>query len=380
MLRPSFVAALAARGQSAPWPFSTWPHPAAADVFRGLLACGMLVATAVADEPVVRLGGDSVLAWATVEDGAAVLASEDEFTRHMSPLDRQARLHRNDSVSDAEYRAFAAGAVEPWNEGEKRLVAEALDGLAARLEALHVTLPPRVLLVKTSGVEEGGAAYTRGTAVMLPRKVLASTPRSLRRLVCHELFHVLSRHRPDLREQLFAIIGFVPCGDVVLPGDLQARRLTNPDAPGFDHAIRVQCDGAEQWMVPVLFFRTGAPQPAPEQPFFKAMEFRLLAVAIEGMPPCGTPLLDAAARPILRTPEEVRGFFEQTGRNTGYLIHPEEILADNFALLVTGASGAAEGVRNPAILGRIQQVLREDAVGPTVDIDGRPRDRPEAGR
>jgi amidohydrolase len=327
-----------------------------------VVACG---AAAAAAESGVPLGATSVLVWATVDEGAALLGGEDAFTRRLSPIDRQARLRRGAAVSDRQYREFAARAVLPWTEAEKRHVTDALAGLAARLEACHIELPPRVLLVKTSGDEEGGAAYTRGNAVVLPRRVLASPPRNLRRLLCHEFFHVLSRHRPDLRERLYAAIGFVPCGDVVLPGPLEARRLTNPDAPAFDHAIRVRCDGVERWMVPVLFFRDDAPAAAAAgRPFLASMQFRLLAVDIAGMPPRGTPVLDDAGAPILRTPDDVEGFFEQTGRNTGYLIHPEEIVADNVALLVTAAdTDAPEPPQSPAVLARVAAVLAGGAAG-----------------
>jgi hypothetical protein len=42
------------------------------------------------------------------------------------------------------------------------------------------------------------------------------------------------------------------------------------------------------------------------------------------------------------------------GRNTGYLIHAEEMLADNFALLVTRAANAP----SPEVLARIREALR----------------------
>ena len=35
---------------------------------------------------------------------------------------------------------------------------------------------------------------------------------------------------------------------------------------------------------------------------------------------------------------ESAGFFEQVGRNTGYIIHPDEILAENFVKLAIGIS------------------------------------------
>ncbi|MEO8310315.1 MAG: hypothetical protein ABI520_04000 [Caldimonas sp.] len=49
----------------------------------------------------------------------------------------------------------------------------------------------------------------------------------------------------------------------------------------------------------------------------------------------------------------MRDYLDKLGGNTGYIIHPEETMADNFALLVT--RGVA---RNPALLDRIEAVLR----------------------
>jgi hypothetical protein len=51
---------------------------------------------------------------------------------------------------------------------------------------------------------------------------------------------------------------------------------------------------------------------------------------------------------------QLEGFVEQVGRNTGYIIHPEEILADNFKLLATGA----ENVPSPQILDKMRGILR----------------------
>ena len=300
------------------------------------------------------LGGGSSLVFATAEEGRGVLTAEDEFTGRMSPFDRQSRLKSAGPVSNAEHRAFAARSVLEWSDRERGAIAGAMRGLDARFTKLGAAFPERVLLVKTSGDEEGGAAYTRGAAIMLPTKVLGSDTAVLRRLLCHELFHVLSRSRPDLREKLYASIGFRPCGDVVLPGDLESRRITNPDAPLFDHCIRVTLDGVERWMVPVLWSRTADYDAAAAKAFFDTMEFRLLAVRLEGDPPRGVPEVDDAGAPIMGRPEEVGGFFEQVGRNTGYLIHPEEILADNFEILVAGERRPP----NPQVVQRLGELLK----------------------
>lgn len=309
-----------------------------------------------ADDGGIPLFPGCELAFASVEEGAAILGAEDEFIRRTSPFDRQARLRADRPVSREEHRAFAARCVLPWSPEERGRVVEAVGGLGDRLAALEVPLPARVVLVKTSGAEEGGAAYTRGTAVMLPAAVVNAGRERLGRLVCHELCHVASRHAPVLRERLYAAIGFRPCGDVVLPGDLEPRRITNPDAPLFDHAIRVRCDGVERDMVPVLYSRVATYDAAGSKPFFDTMEFRLMAVEVaEGRP--AVPLVADDGRPVLRSPDDVGGFFEQTGRNTSYLIHPEEIVADNVVLLVSGAGKKPPA--SPAVLGGIERVLRQ---------------------
>lgn len=300
------------------------------------------------------LGGTSALVLATVAEGSEVVAAEDEFTERMSPFDRQARLRSAGPVSGAEHRAFAARCVLPWEDHERRAVAAAFAGLDRRFAELGVTFPERVLLVKTSGDEEGGAAYTRGAAIMLPAKVFRGGTRALRRLLCHELFHVLSRANPPLRAELYGAIGFRPCGDVRLPGDLEERRITNPDAPRFDHCIRVKVGGVDRWMVPVLWSRTRAYDAASGKAFFDTMEFRLLAVRLEGDPPRGVAETTDDGTPIMATPDDVGGFFEQVGRNTAYLIHPEEILADNFVILVD-----EDGLpKTPGLVRRIGEIVR----------------------
>jgi hypothetical protein len=44
-------------------------------------------------------------------------------------------------------------------------------------------------------------------------------------------------------------------------------------------------------------------------------------------------------KPAIYTMQEDSGFFEQVGNNTRYIIHPEEILADNFSYAVLGKTG-----------------------------------------
>ena len=105
-------------------------------------------------------------------------------------------------------------------------------------------------MIKTTGAEEGNAAYTRATAIVLPKSELGKGQDHLKKLICHELFHILSRQNPELREKLYAIIGFTKCNEIKLPPELERRKITNPDAPRNDHFIRLQIEGQESLAVP----------------------------------------------------------------------------------------------------------------------------------
>jgi hypothetical protein len=58
--------------------------------------------------------------------------------------------------------------------------------------------------------------------------------------------------------------------------------------------------------------------------------------------------------PRLVPMSEVDGFYEQVGWNTGYILHPEEILADNFALLML----RERNVRSPEVIQKLEGILK----------------------
>ncbi len=283
--------------------------------------------------------------FATIDEGQKVLTTRDEFVTRLSPFDRAARLKTDREVSAEEYLASSAEHIREWTAAERETITGAMASLQEKLEPLAHLFPKEILFIKTTGKEEGGAAYTRGHAIFLPEYMLAGEARKVERVVAHELFHVLSRHNPKLRDQLYATIGFEPCGEVELPEQLRSRKLTNPDAPVNRHAIKVTIDGESQWALPVIFASQEKYDTERGGEFFHYLELKLLVV--DRTDP-------AAAKPVkLVDTREATDFFEQVGQNTQYIIHPEEILADNFALWAIGA----EGLASPEVVERMVEVL-----------------------
>jgi len=313
------------------------------------LACACILPwQASADTPL----GNTTVHFASRKEGRQVLVEKDDFVQRLSPFDRSARMKTDKAVSVEELLEFIGKNVVDWTREETQTVQAAIEAMQPLFRNLPMSLPPTVQLIKTTGAEEGDAAYTRATAIVLPKRELSKSQKDLQKLICHELFHILSRQNPELREKLYAIIGFARCNEIMLPPELERRKITNPDAPRNDHFIRVQIDGHESQAVPVLISSVETYDVKRGGEFFAYLQFQFLVVEKEGDSEKLKPV-SAGSSPKLAGVERVTGFLEQIGRNTDYIIHPEEILADNFALLVLNE----QNVPSPEIPRKIREIL-----------------------
>jgi hypothetical protein len=298
----------------------------------------------------IQLSEASQIQFATVEEGKAALKKRDTFINSLSRFDKQSRLNTSKQVSTEQFLEFAASNVLAWNDDNIRTLSGVIEKIRPKLRVFDLPFPKTIQFVHTTGKEEGGAAYCRGNAIVLPIKVMSRSPKQLEHLLTHELFHVLSSHNPKLRQKLYAIVGFQPCGEVAVPESFVNRKLTNPDAPTIDHAITLLVNGEKQHAVPILYASVENYDPTSGKSFFSFLEFRLMLVTTRGNK---TLPLMRDNEPVLVDPRKLPAYFEQIGRNTGYIIHPEEILADNFMHLVH----EKENLRTPRIVEEMRKAL-----------------------
>jgi hypothetical protein len=289
--------------------------------------------------------------FATVAEAESALGRADAWVRALSPFDRQLRLDAPEPVDKEAFLDFVRGQARGWDAATMEALTAAIDRVGARLTTLglRLDLPDEIMLVRTTGREEGGAgAYTREhTIFMAPGRM---PPDGADRLLLHELFHVMTRHDPRIRKPLYAIVGFEPCPELTYPAALLPRKITNPDAYHFDAAVEVTVDGAPVRAIPLTLARA---LPYRGGGLFRNVSVEFLVVDVEDGVTTAR-MRDGA--PVLHPLPRIEGYWEKIGRNTQYLIHPEEIMADNFALAITGE----HDVPNPGILDAVLMVLPKD--------------------
>ncbi len=286
--------------------------------------------------------------FAEKDAGARLLQESDRFLESLSEFELQSRLQTKDDVSLKARQRFVAAQVLYWTDSEKAMLRRLLDQVSAKFPV--DLLPETVIFIKTTGKEEGGAAYCRRHAVALPLRLLQMPDDRLQRLLVHELFHVISSHQPALRKQLYAIIGFTTCAALELPESLRDRKITNPDAPLIDCFIRLQAGDREFAAAPILFATPATYDVSAGGTFFRYLTFRVME--LEETAGKRQVRLENG-EPVLHDPRQLASYAEQIGRNTNYIIHPDEILADNFVSLVL----ADGNLKTPRIIEAMRQVL-----------------------
>jgi hypothetical protein len=299
----------------------------------------------------IALTPTTQIRFATPDEGKALLTADDPFTASLSRFDLQCRLKTDKEVTLADWKKLVEQQVRPWEPAEIENVLQSLARLQKRLENFRLPLPPTIHLVRTTGDEEANAAYTRGASIALPNKVMRYDAAQLDRLLAHELFHIISRHDGALRAKLYAIIGFEVCQPIELPASLAPRRITNPDAPLIDCTISLTAkDGREVTTAPVLYAESKQYDATSGKSLFQSLLFRLLIVERRG--DRFVPRL-ANGQPVVINPREEPAYLEKIGQNTNYIIHPDEILADNFVRLVMND----QNVPTPRILEEMRTAL-----------------------
>jgi hypothetical protein len=271
--------------------------------------------------------------FASVDTAKKLLLQEDEFTKSWSQFDIDSRMQKQNSKKE-ELLDFISKQAKEWSLDEKKKVLSIFESIDKQIlkQKFRIAFPDEIYFVKTTANEEGGAGgYTRANYVVLKEDILSRPKGELTQTIVHELFHILTRANPDFRREMYRIIGFKLMNQIDYPDDLKSYRITNPDAPQTDSYIQLKVNGKTVECMMILYSN----KDYDGGDFFKYLNVGFLSLT--GNMDKSIVLVDN--KPVIYNFEQVTGFFEQVGKNTQYIIHPEEILADNFAFAILNKTG-----------------------------------------
>jgi hypothetical protein len=228
--------------------------------------------------------------------------------------------------------------VSNWSSSEKLAMLEVFK----KVKQLCDTINPRIFpgnlrLIKIKNGHYGNDVYyTRGNNIMIPENIFEQSDMERQvPVMVHEVFHVLSRQNPQLRHDLYKLIGFEKADKPIkLNKILEHFLLTNPDGVSYQYYIQLEAQGREVKALPLITSKWA--RYKPDLPaFFDYLHFDLYKLDDHGAnymatsTPQGRSLI-----PIDETPT----FFTKIKDNTQYIIHPDEIMADNFMLTLQAFS------------------------------------------
>lgn len=267
--------------------------------------------------------------------------SKDGFFEKISIADLQIQMKitkpgrkRDDLL--AQYKQFLSTEVMNWTPKEKQALYILFDSIRLMCNALNPKLyPSNLALVKIRTNHYGpDVYYTRGNMIMVPENALnVEDFNTLKPVMIHELFHVVSRYQDRLRDSLYGLIGFHPKKfEPSICDDLKERILTNPDGTNLGYTINLG-NGIE---ASTVIYSTSMTYNPKKPRFFEYLHFDLFEYKVKnGLATleCGNDFSSTLA------PSSMPNFFNQIKDNTQYIIHPDEIMAENFKIaLMTHSS------------------------------------------
>lgn len=280
--------------------------------------------------------------FATQEEAQKLLSTSDEYTQNLTRFDIQSKTQNTGASSESDYLQHAADQARDWVDVE---IAQMTFFIEASIpffqnRSINLNLPDEIILVKSSMQEEGGAnGYTRANVMVLRG---AST----QALFLHELFHIYSRYNPEKRDELYATINFEPSNLIQYPSAIADRIISNPDAITLEHYLTTQIDSQDQDVVFIIH----SEEDYNGGSFFDYLKQSLMVV--EGSAQNKTVKLENDL-PILRNFNDSPNLKDLIGRNTNYTLHPEEIIAEHFQLMLQGIP-----VPEPQYLDALEEALK----------------------
>ncbi len=288
------------------------------------------------------------LAFMSPKEAAKLLTTEDTYTKHLTKFDLACLLNKPNGTKEELIQLISKQPLD-WKEEEKAVLKEAAASLnqTSLKENYHLPLPREVRIIKSTMKEAGGAAgYTRGDYIVLSSDLLRQPASAIREVLAHELFHILTRNNPEFRKNMYRLIGFtVSSKNMPYPADLKDYIISNPDVDRNDNYATFTINGKPLKCYMILYSK----KEYTNGPMFRYFNIGLVPLTDQLHP------VQKNGKTVIYSTDDAADFYDKVGKNTNYILNPEEILAENFKFVLLGKK---QGL-TPELLSDLHNLLKE---------------------
>jgi hypothetical protein len=256
-------------------------------------------------------------------EAAQFLATKDDYINNLSTLDLSLYHGTSNTISINEHLQFLTTTPLEWSSNEKDLIRkhiESFKDVVTKLK-LNLNLPTQILLIKTNGADAFNSHYTRSNAIIFPALSSQDIQTDLATFY-HEMFHIFSRYNPTLTDDLFSLINFKRINRFIPDSELEKIRTTNPDAFFYDHAVNITKDNSTYEVIPFMY--SAIKQDDIQGPVDESLVYKLGLLDLNAFKNKTTVMFKVSET----------NYKDIVSANSHYYIHPEEILAEDFKLLL----------------------------------------------
>ena len=267
--------------------------------------------------------------FADLKEAQNLYLSNTDYFKNMTPFELEYKLNKKNATLE-EFKEYGVSQMLEFTDKEKELISNQIKEMEKTLKDQNLNLPfyEEIIFIKSTQNEENGSlAYTHGTQIYLGKnfiEMMLDIDENIRKkffvhkVLWHELFHCMTRANKIFRKKMYEIINFtVMEKDFIIPKSVYDISISNPDVEHHDSYATFNINGKKIDCFIVL--TASKPFNEPGDSFFNCMQSTIVPIDSKGE---------------YYLPDDAENFWEIFGKNTTYVIDPEECLADNFSLAV----------------------------------------------
>jgi hypothetical protein len=267
----------------------------------------------------------------------------EKFFDNITPIDMMIQMKRSyaattprDSIL-ADYKKYIQNDVSDFTAAEIDKVDNTMhEAFSLCNKVTGNIFPDEIKIIKSHGKHYGeDTYYTRENVIIVPKQALQNFDADVfLKVMLHEVSHIITRLNPTMKAKLYATIGFKKLASPLIINDsLKSRLLTNPDGHDLNWVTELTTAAKTNvYTLPIIYaneniYKTEKPE------FFQYLGWNYFEILPSAS---GKELvvqtIGNQQKSTLNT-EGITTVFKEKF-NTDYIIHPDEIVADNFSILM----------------------------------------------